>query len=143
MKTRLLKPLIVVIALYLIPIGMVSAMLTSPVYADETTEINEHTLEFNDKKIRVVLGSDDKNKMIHEVTSNEHVFISVSADEKEISVLTGILSKLAETEWDQLDEAERQEIIQALEQVEAGIQIDINEDNMGAGKIILAVIAIL
>ena len=70
MKTRLLKPLIVVIALYLIPIGMVSAMLTSPVYADETTEINEHTLEFNDKKIRVVLGSDDKNKMIHEVTSN-------------------------------------------------------------------------
>jgi len=142
MKTRLLKPLIVVIALYLMPIGLVSAMLTSPAYADEPTEITEHTLEFNDKKIRVVLGSDDKNKMNHEMTSDEHVLISVSADEKEISVLTGILSKLAETEWDQLDEAERQEIIQALEQVEAGVDIDI-EAEMGTGKIVVAIIAIL
>lgn len=141
MKTRLLKPLIVVIALYLIPMGMVSAMLTSPAYADESTQTEEHTLEFNDKKIKLVLGSDDKNQMIHGITSDDHVSISVSADEEEISALSGILSKLAETEWDQLDESEKQEIIEALEQVEDGVEIDIDA-GIGAGKVFLAVILI-
>ena len=50
MKTRLLKPLILVIALYLLPVGLVSSILTSPVYADESTELEEHTLTFNEKK---------------------------------------------------------------------------------------------
>ena len=142
MKTRLLKSLILVIALYLLPIGLVSVMLTSPVYADESTEIEEHTLKFNDKKIKLVLGSDDKNQMIHKMTSDEHVFISVSADEEEISALAVILSKLAETEWEQLNEAEKEEIIEALELVEAGVEIDIEAD-ISAGKVLIAVIGIL
>ena len=142
MKKRLLKPLILVIALYLLPIGLVASMLTSPVYADESTEIEEHTLTFNDKKIRLILGSDDKNPMIHKMTSHDDVFISVSADEEEISALSQILSKLATTEWDQLSESEKQEIIEALEEVEAGIEIDIEAD-VGPGKIILAVVALL
>jgi len=145
MKTRLLKSFILVIALYLLPIGLVSVMLTSPVYADESTEIEEHTLKFNDKKIKLVLGSDDKNQMIHKMTSDKHVFISVSADEEEISALAEILSKLAETEWDQLDDTEKQEIIEALKQVESGVgvEIDLEADNIGVGDVLVVVIAIL
>jgi len=142
MKKRLLKPLILVIALYLLPIGFVASMLTSPVYADESTEIEEHTLTFNDKKIRLILGSDDKNPMIHKMTSHDDVFISVSADEEEISALSQILSKLATTEWDQLSESEKQEIIEALEEVEAGIEVDIETD-FGASKVLVTIIFIL
>lgn len=142
MKTRLLKPLILVIALYLLPLGLVSSILTSPVYADESTELEEHTLTFNEKKIRLVLGSEDKNPMIHKMTSNDDVFISVSADDEEISALAQIVSKLATTEWDQLSESEKQEIIKALEQVEAGIEVDIETD-FGASKALVVVMFIL
>jgi hypothetical protein len=128
-------------------------MLTSPVNADESTEIEEYILKFNDKKIKLVLDTDDKNRITHEMKSkmisnervvfdDDHIFISVSADKEEISALGEILSKLAETEWDQLNESEKEDIIEALEQVEAGVEIDIEAD-IGPGKIILAVIAIL
>ena len=42
MKTRRLKPFLFVIALYLIPIGMVSTALTTPVFANETSLSEEH-----------------------------------------------------------------------------------------------------
>ena len=41
MKTKRLKPLILVIALYLIPIGMVSTTLTTPVFASEAVQSDE------------------------------------------------------------------------------------------------------
>ena len=42
MKTRRLKPFLFVIALYLIPIGMLSTALTTPVFANETSLSEEH-----------------------------------------------------------------------------------------------------
>lgn len=144
MKIRLLKPLIVVLALYLLPIGIISAVLTSPVYADETADTRTHSLDINGHKIKLILDSEG---LVHEATSapsisDDHVFISMSADEAEISALGGILSKLVDTEWDQLNASEKEEIIEALEKIEDGVEIDIEAD-FGAGKVLVAVIAIL
>ena len=102
----------------------------------------EDAIKFDDKKIKLVLGSDDKNQMIHKMTSNNDVFISVSADDEEISALAQIVSKLTTTEWDQLSGSEKQEIINALEQVEAGIEVDIETD-FGASQALVVVILIL
>ena len=76
MKIRLLKPLIVVLALYLLPIGIISAVLTSPVYADETADTRTHSLDINGHKIKLILDSED---LVHEATSapsisDDHVF---------------------------------------------------------------------
>ena len=62
MKTKRLKPLLLVIALYLVPIGMVSTALTTPVFASEAVQSEE------------LASSNQKTKLSHSVaneTQNE------------------------------------------------------------------------
>ena len=162
MKTRRLKPFLFVIALYLIPIGMVSTALTTPVFANETNLSEEqvsntpatipqdaeedktweetHNHGSNDKKttIRFKLGED-------EGTSEEHVFISIDGVDKDITAISTIFNKLIETEWDDLDDAEKDEILETLKEIEAGIEVEVDIDSSGpsATEAIIAIVAIM
>ena len=162
MKTRRLKPFLFVIALYLIPIGMVSTALTTPVFANETNLSEEqvsntpatipqdaeedktweetHNHGSNDKKttIRFKLGED-------EGTSDEHVFISIDGVDKDITAISTMISKLIETEWDDLDDAEKDEILETLKEIEAGIEVEVDIDSSGpsATEAIIAIVAIM
>jgi hypothetical protein len=162
MKTRRLKPFLFVIALYLIPIGMVSTALTTPVFANETSLSEEHVSntpatipqdaeEGNTWEETHNHGSNDKNTTIRfklgedEGTSEEHVFISIDGVDKDITAISTIFNKLIETEWDDLDDAEKEEILETLKKIEAGIEVEVDVDSSGpsATEAIIAIVAIM
>jgi len=162
MKTRRLKPFLFVIALYLIPIGMVSTALTTPVFANETSLSEEHVSntpatipqdaeEGNTWEETHNHGSNDKNTTIRfklgedEGTSEEHVFISIDGVDKDITAISTIFNKLIETEWDDLDDAEKEEILETLKEIEAGIEVEVDVDSSGpsATEAIIAIVAIM
>jgi hypothetical protein len=162
MKTRRLKPFLFVIALYLIPIGMVSTALTTPVFANETSLSEEHVSNTpatipqdaeEDKTWEETHnhGSNDKNTTIRfklgedEGTSEEHVFISIDGVDKDITAISTMFSKLIETEWDDLDDAEKEEILETLKEIEAGIEVEVDVDSSGpsATEAIIAIVAIM
>jgi len=162
MKTRRLKPFLFVIALYLIPIGMISTALTTPVFANETTLSEEHvsntpaTIPQDAEEGKTWEethnhGSNDKNTTIRfklgedEETSEEHVFISIDGVDKDITAISTIFNKLIETEWDDLDDAEKEEILETLKEIEAGIEVEVDVDSSGpsATEAIIAIVAIM
>jgi len=162
MKTRRLKPFLFVIALYLIPIGMVSTALTTPVFANETSLSEEHVSNTpatipqdaeEDKTWEETHnhGSNDKNTTIRfklgedEGTSEEHVFISIDGVDKDITAISTMFSKLIETEWSDLDDAEKEEILETLKEIEAGIEVEVDVDSSGpsATEAIIAIVAIM
>jgi len=162
MKTRRLKPFLFVIALYLIPIGMVSTALTTPVFANETNLSEEQVSNTpatipqdaeEDKTWEETHnhGSNDKNTTIRfklgedEGTSEEHVFISIDGVDKDITAISTIFNKLIETEWDDLDDAEKEEILETLKEIEAGIEVEVDVDSSGpsATEAIIAIVAIM
>jgi len=162
MKTRRLKPFLFVIALYLIPIGMVSTALTTPVFANETNLSEEQVSNTpatipqdaeEDKTWEETHnhGSNDKNTTIRfklgedEETSEEHVFISIDGVDKDITAISTIFNKLIETEWDDLDDAEKEEILETLKEIEAGIEVEVDVDSSGpsATEAIIAIVAIM
>ena len=162
MKTRRLKPFLFVIALYLIPFGMVSTALTTPVFANETNLSEEHVSNTpatipqdaeEDKTWEETHnhGSNDKNTTIRfklgedEGTSEEHVFISIDGVDKDITAISTMFSKLIETEWDDLDDAEKEEILETLKEIEAGIEVEVDVDSSGpsATEAIIAIVAIM
>jgi len=162
MKTRRLKPFLFVIALYLIPIGMVSTALTTPVFANETSLSEEHvsntpaTIPQDAEEGKTWEethnhGSNDKNttirfKLGEDVeTSEEHVFISIDGVDKDITAISTIFNKLIETEWDDLDDAEKEEILETLKEIEAGIEVEVDVDSSGpsATEAIIAIVAIM
>jgi|TARA_B100000497_G_scaffold9539_1_gene10435 hypothetical protein len=162
MKTRRLKPFLFVIALYLIPIGMVSTALTTPVFANETSLSEEHvsntpaTIPQDAEEGKTWEethnhGSNDKNTTIRfklgedEETSEEHVFISIDGVDKDITAISTIFNKLIETEWDDLDDAEKEEILETLKEIEAGIEVEVDVDSSGpsATEAIIAIVAIM
>ena len=159
MKTRRLKPFLFVIALYLIPIGMVSTALTTPVFANETNLSEEQVSNTpatipqdaeEDKTWEETHnhGSNDKNTTIRfklgedEGTSEEHVFISIDGEGKDIQALSKAISKLVETEWDDLDEADKKDILETIKEIESGIEVDI-DTNTSATEAIVAIVAIM
>jgi len=159
MKTKRLKPLILVIALYLIPIGMVSTTLTTSVFANETS-LSEEQVSNTQATIPQDVeedktweethnhGSNDKNTTIRfklgedEGTLEEHVFISIDGEEKDITAISTMISKLIETEWDDLDEAEKEEILETIKEIESGIEVDI-DTNTSATEAVIAIVAIM
>ena len=164
MKTRRLKPFLFVIALYLIPIGMVSTALTTPVFANETNLSEEQVSNTpatipqdaeEDKTWEETHnhGSNDKNTTIRfklgedEGTSEEHVFISIDGVDKDITAISTMISKLIETEWDDLDDAEKDEILETLKEIEAGIEVEVDVDVDSSGpsatEAIIAIVAIM
>ena len=160
MKTRRLKPFLLVVALYLIPIGMVSTALTTPVFANETSLSEEHVSNMpatipqdaqEDKTWEETHnhGNNDKNTTIRfklgegKGTSEEHVFISIDGVDKDITAISTMISKLIETEWDDLDEAEKEEILQTLKEIEAGIEVDVDSSGPSATEAIIAIVAII
>ena len=162
MKTRRLKPFLFVIALYLIPIGMVSTALTTPVFANEKNLSEEQvsntpaTIPQDAEKDKTWEethnhGSNDKNTTIRfklgedEGTSEEHVFISIDGVDKDITAISTMFSKLIETEWDDLDDAEKDEILETLKEIEAGIEVEVDVDSSGpsATEAIIAIVAIM
>jgi hypothetical protein len=231
MKTRRLKPFLFVIALYLIPIGMVSTALTTPVFANETSLSEEHVsntpatipqdaeenktweetqnhgsndenttiifklgedegapekyvfveakvdaidiqkiqeggsdehrfLEFKADTIdvqKIQEGGSDEHRFlefkadtidaqkIHEGGSDEHRFLKFKADAEGVKILSETFSKLIETEWSDLEEAEKEKILEALKEIEAGIEVDIYDDSSdtSATDAIIAIVAIM
>jgi hypothetical protein len=231
MKTRRLKPFLFVIALYLIPFGMVSTALTTPVFANETSLSEEHVsntpatipqdaeenktweetqnhgsndenttiifklgedegapekyvfveakvdaidvqkiqeggsdehrfLEFKADTIdaqKIHEGGSDEHRFlefkadtidaqkIHEGGSDEHRFLKFKADAEGVKILSETFSKLIETEWSDLEEAEKEKILEALKEIEAGIEVDIYDDSSdtSATDAIIAIVAIM
>jgi hypothetical protein len=231
MKTRRLKPYLFVIALYLIPFGMVSTALTTPVFANETNLSEEHVsntpatipqdaeenktweetqnhgsndenttiifklgedegapekyvfveakvdaidiqkiqeggsdehrfLEFKADTIdvqKIQEGGSDEHRFlefkadtidaqkIHEGGSDEHRFLKFKADAEGVKILSETFSKLIETEWSDLEEAEKEKILEALKEIEAGIEVDIYDDSSdtSATDAIIAIVAIM
>ena len=144
MKIPALKPLILTISLYLIPVVMVSTLLTFPAYADNSTlnkELSATSNQSNEHKKKLIL--DFENEEVHEKDSVKHLGIRISADDEELTALGGIITKLVGSEWDQLDESEQKEILEALEQIETGVEIDIDHSGFGPGKVLVSVVAIL
>ena len=144
MKIPALKSLILTISLYLIPVVMVSTLLTLPAYADNSTlnkELSATSNQSNEHKKKLIL--DFENEEVHEKDSVKHLGIRISADDEELTALGGIITKLVGTEWDQLDESEQKEILEALEQIETGVEIDIDHSGFGPGKVLVTVVAIL
>ncbi|MFQ3353341.1 MAG: hypothetical protein ACI8WL_001692 [Polaribacter sp.] len=144
MKIPALKSLILTISLYLIPVVMVSTLLTFPAYADNSTlnkELSATSNQSNEHKKKLIL--DFENEEVHEKDSVKHLGIRISADDEELTALGGIITKLVGTEWDQLDESEQKEILEALEQIETGVEIDIDHSGFGPGKVLVSVVAIL
>ena len=208
MKTRRLKPFLFVIALYLIPFGMVSTALTTPVFANETNLSEEHVSNTpatipqdaeenktweetqnhgsNDENTTIMFklgedegapekyvfveakvdaidvqkiqegGSDEHRflefkadtidaQKIHEGGSDEHRFLKFKADAEGVKILSETFSKLIETEWSDLEEAEKEKILEALKEIEAGIEVDIYDDSSdtSATDAIIAIVAIM
>jgi hypothetical protein len=231
MKTRRLKPFLFVIALYLIPFGMVSTALTTPVFANETSLSEEHVsntpatipqdaeenktweetqnhgsndenttiifklgedegapekyvfveakvdaidiqkiqeggsdehrfLEFKADTIdvqKIQEGGSDEHRFLefkadtidaqktHEGVSDEHRFLKFKADAEGVKILSETFSKLIETEWSDLEEAEKEKILEALKEIEAGIEVDIYDDSSdtSATDAIIAIVAIM
>ena len=208
MKTRRLKPYLFVIALYLIPFGMVSTALTTPVFANETNLSEEHVSNTpatipqdaeenktweetqnhgsNDENTTIIFklgedegapekyvfveakvdaidvqkiqegGSDEHRflefkadaidaQKIHEGGSDEHHFLKFKADAEGVKILSETFSKLIETEWSDLEEAEKEKILEALKEIEAGIEVDIYDDSSdtSATDAIIAIVAIM
>ena len=144
MKIPALKSLILTISLYLIPVVMVSTLLTFPAYADNSTlnkELSATSNQSNEHKKKLIL--DFENEEVHEKDSVKHLGIRISADDEELTALGGIITKLVGTEWDQLDESEQKEILEALEQIETGVEIDIDHSGFGPGKVLVTVVAIV
>ena len=144
MKIPALKSLILTISLYLIPVVMVSTLLTFPAYANNSTlnkELSATSNQSNEHKKKLIL--DFENEEVHEKDSVKHLGIRISADDEELTALGGIITKLVGTEWDQLDESEQKEILEALEQIETGVEIDIDHSGFGPGKVLVSVVAIL
>ena len=208
MKTRRLKPFLFVIALYLIPFGMVSTALTTPAFANETNLSEEHVSNTpatipqdaeenktweetqnhgsNDENTTIIFklgedegapekyvfveakvdaidvqkiqegGSDEHRflefkadaidaQKIHEGGSDEHRFLKFKADAEGVKILSETFSKLIETEWSDLEEAEKEKILEALKEIEAGIEVDIYDDSSdtSATDAIIAIVASL
>jgi hypothetical protein len=208
MKTRRLKPFLFVVALYLIPFGMVSTALTTPVFANETSLSEEHVSNTpatipqdaeenktweetqnhgsNDENTTIIFklgedegapekyvfveakvdaidiqkiqegGSDEHRflefkadtidaQKIHEGGSDEHRFLKFKADAEGVKILSETFSKLIETEWSDLEEAEKEKILEALKEIEAGIEVDIYDDSSdtSATDAIIAIVAIM
>ena len=111
MKIPALKSLILTISLYLIPVVMVSTLLTFPAYADNSTlnkELSATSNQSNEHKKKLIL--DFENEEVHEKDSVKHLGIRISADDEELTALGGIITKLVGTEWDQLDESEQKAV---------------------------------
>jgi hypothetical protein len=156
MKTKRLKPLLLVIALYLVPIGMVSTALTTPVFASEAVQSEELASSNQKTKLSHSVANETQNESDNivikkkisfgleadEETSEEHVFISIDGEGKDIQALSKAISKLVETEWDDLDEADKKDILETIKEIESGIEVDI-DTNTSATEAIVAIVAIM
>jgi hypothetical protein len=87
------------------------------------------------KKISFGLEADEE-------ISEEHVFISIDGEGKDIQALSKAISKLVETEWDDLDEADKKDILETIKEIESGIEVDIDTDT-SATEAIVAIVAIM
>ena len=67
------------------------------------------------------------------------------ADAEGVKILSETFSKLIETEWSDLEEAEKEKILEALKEIEAGIEVDIYDDSSdtSATDAIIAIVAIM
>ena len=63
-------------------------------------------------------------------------------EDKDIQALTKAISKLVETEWDDLDAAEKKEILETIKEIESGIEVDI-DTNTSATEAVIAIVAIM
>ena len=140
MKARLLKRLTLVIGIYLIPIGIVTLGLGSPSYANE--QQSEVLTDVAKTPSATMQGIDTQTATV-KVVDEEHITIALSGEEKGISAISDIISTLIDTEWDQLDESEQEQILEALEQIETGVEIDIDHSGFGPGKVLVSIVAIL
>ena len=140
MKARLLKRLTLVIGMYLIPIGIVTLGLGSPSYANE--QQSEVLTDVAKTPAATMQGIDTQTATV-KVVDEEHITIALSGEENGINAISDIISTLIDTEWDQLDESEQEQILEALEQIETGVEIDIDHSGFGPGKVLVSIVAII
>ena len=74
--------------------------------------------------------------------AESEIKISLSGEDESVGAIIKIIRTLAETEWDDLTEDEKDKIQSALNEIEEGIEIDIASNSRGFFDAIVAIVAI-
>jgi hypothetical protein len=117
----------------------------------ENTDSNQDSMinkefRFKLENGEIELGSNQTDVSSAETNPGDklenQVIISLSGEDETVGGIIKIIRTLAETEWDDLTEDEKDKIQSALNEIEEGIEIDIASNSRGFFDAIVAIVAI-
>jgi hypothetical protein len=113
----------------------------------ENTDSNQDSIIKKEFKLKLENGEIHSYKIASPETDLEdgaesEIKISLSGEDESVGAIIKIIRTLAETEWDDLTEDEKDKIQSALNEIEEGIEIDIASNSRGFFDAIVAIVAI-
>lgn len=113
----------------------------------ENTDSNQDSIIKKEFKLKLENGEIHSYKIAAPETDLEdgaesEIKISLSGEDESVGAIIKIIRTLAETEWDDLTEDEKDKIQSALNEIEEGIEIDIASNSRGFFDAIVAIVAI-
>ena len=113
----------------------------------ENTDSNQDSIIKKEFKLKLENGEIHSYKIAAPETDLEdgaesEIKISLSGEDESVGAIIKIIRTLAETEWDDLTEDEKDKIQSALHEIEEGIEIDIASNSRGFFDAIVAIVAI-
>jgi hypothetical protein len=113
----------------------------------ENTDSNQDSIIKKEFKLKLENGEIHSYKIAAPETDLEdgaesEIKISLSGEDESVGAIIKIIRTLAETEWDDLTEDEKDKIHSALNEIEEGIEIDIASNSRGFFDAIVAIVAI-
>ena len=113
----------------------------------ENTDSNQDSIIKKEFKFKLENGEIHSYKIAAPETdfgdgAEGEIKISLSGEDESVGAIIKIIRTLAETEWDDLTEDEKDKIKSALNEIEEGIEIDIASNSRGFFDAIVAIVAI-
>ena len=113
----------------------------------ENTDSNQDSIIKKEFKLKLENGEIHSYKIAAPETdfgdgAEGEIKISLSGEDESVGAIIKIIRTLAETEWDDLTEDEKDKIQSALNEIEEGIEIDIASNSRGFFDAIVAIVAI-
>jgi hypothetical protein len=113
----------------------------------ENIDSNQDSIIKKEFKLKLENGEIHSYKIAAPETDLEdgaesEIKISLSGEDESVGAIIKIIRTLAETEWDDLTEDEKDKIQSALNEIEEGIEIDIASNSRGFFDAIVAIVAI-